>query len=589
MNWEEIKTREDFANYIGIPYKYITYLLYSKRIENLYDSFEIPKKSGGVRVIHSPKPELKRVQQRFLKKLEERYAILENSGKVSSKLAHGFIKSKSIITNAKLHRNKHLVLNVDIENFFQSFHFGRVVGFFEKNKNFLVPSEVAILIAQITCYDGSLPQGSPCSPIITNFICQILDFRISKLAKRYNLNYSRYADDMTFSTNDKRFWDRYSDFIFEITRVIDNAGFVINKNKTRVQSNRYRQEVTGLVVNKKVNVLKSFSKNTRAMAYSHYTKGEFWIDGERGTLNQLFGRFNFIDQLEKYNNKIMRDLSLQKNYTEHQKYLLKKCKKGKSKFDYLNNLTSKEKEFRKFLYYYYFFYNSTPVIVTEGKTDNRYIKAALKKYYSDYPCLIQKSEDGKFVFSVKFLKRTSLLNYYFKFSKDGADSMKNLSNFWFGGVDEKSFPNYSKYFQKLTNHIALSPVIFIFDNELKDNKKPIRNFINHISNNSKQDYIKKVRQDNYSNIEDNLYLLTLPSKNEDTEIEDLFDRTVLNHKIQGKKFSKESNYDINQYCGKNEFSNYILRNYKNIDFKNFKPLLNNLNKIIADYRQNDNK
>lgn len=132
MQWDEIKTKGDFATFIGVPYKYLTYLLYNQRIENLYITFEIPKKSGGVRIINSPEDRLKKVLKKIMRKLEERMVFLEQEGKISSKVAHGFIKSKNIITNASPHRNRKIVLNVDIENFFPSFHFGRVKGFFEK-------------------------------------------------------------------------------------------------------------------------------------------------------------------------------------------------------------------------------------------------------------------------------------------------------------------------------------------------------------------------------------------------------------------------------------------------------------------------
>src|SRR5699024_7070708 len=110
----------------------------------------------------------------------------------------GFIPGKSIITNARIHRNKRLVVNIDLKDFFPSFHFGRVRGFFEKNKYFLLSREVSTIIAQLTCYKGSLPQGAPTSPIITNLICQILDYKLLKIAKKYKTDYSRYADDLTF-------------------------------------------------------------------------------------------------------------------------------------------------------------------------------------------------------------------------------------------------------------------------------------------------------------------------------------------------------------------------------------------------------
>lgn len=166
-------------------------------------------------------------------------------------ISHAFQKEKSIITNAQIHRNKRFVLNIDLENFFNSFHFGRVKGFFEKDKNFKVPPDVALIIAQLTCYQGVLPQGAPSSPIITNLICRILDLRILKLAKKYKLDYSRYADDLTFSTNIRSFDAQEKEFLSVLETEIKRAGFKINTKKTRLQFNNSRQEVTGLIVNKK--------------------------------------------------------------------------------------------------------------------------------------------------------------------------------------------------------------------------------------------------------------------------------------------------------------------------------------------------
>lgn len=113
---------------------------------------------------------------------EVQESIWENKG-YRSKTAHAFIKGRGIITNAKIHRKKRFVINLDLENFFGSIHFGRVKGFFQKNKYFNMLPEIATIIAQLTCYKGCLPQGAPSSPIISNLICQILDLRLRKIAK----------------------------------------------------------------------------------------------------------------------------------------------------------------------------------------------------------------------------------------------------------------------------------------------------------------------------------------------------------------------------------------------------------------------
>src|SRR5690606_10472469 len=120
-------------------------------------------------------------------------------------LAHGFERRRSIVTNASLHKRRRYVLNLDLEDFFPSFNFGRIRGFFIKDKHFGLDEKVATVLAQIACHDNELPQGSPCSPIISNLVAHLLDVRLARMAKRYKCTYSRYADDRTFSTNQREF------------------------------------------------------------------------------------------------------------------------------------------------------------------------------------------------------------------------------------------------------------------------------------------------------------------------------------------------------------------------------------------------
>ena len=107
---------------------------------------------------------MKSIQEKLASALWEYKTEIEKQG-IYHLISHGFERKKSIITNAKPHRNKRFVLNLDLENFFDSFHFGRVRGFFEKNRVLPLPHEVATVIAQLTCFEGSLPQGAPTSPI----------------------------------------------------------------------------------------------------------------------------------------------------------------------------------------------------------------------------------------------------------------------------------------------------------------------------------------------------------------------------------------------------------------------------------------
>ncbi len=558
MKFNEIKTRNGLADFLEIKRKTLTNVLYCAGVDSYYKSFEIPKKSGGVRKIDAPTQILKVIQRKLSRCLYSYHDDILKEHNINVNISHAFERKKGIISNAKIHRNKRYILNVDLKDFFDCFHFGRVKGFFVSNKYFKLSEEVATVIAQLTCYNGKLPQGAPTSPIITNYICSILDYKILSLAKKYHLDYTRYADDLTFSTNDKKFFDNFDAFFKSLDSIITKNGFKINGKKTRLVFKDSRQTVTGLIVNKRINVSNTYYKTTRAMANSLYTKGELYINGEQGTLAQLEGRFTFINEIERYNNKI-NGLTNKKIY----------------------ELNAKEKELQKFLFYKYFYANSKPVIVTEGKTDILYIKAALKSFYKDYPNLIEKTKDDIFQFKISFFRRSNRIRFFFYMSQDGADAMKNLYRF-FSNAENNRYINYYSYFNNLSKCKPTNPVIFVFDNEIKNEKKPLKNFLNFCKIN-KPDF----KDGGFTPIisDGNLYIAThqLVNDKKECEIEDLFDDDVINHKINGKSFIRSSKFDNEKFYGKDHFSKYVYSNYKQIDFSKFKPLLDSINQIIISY------
>lgn len=230
--FSDIRTRNELADFLQIPRSKLASLLYVVGTQNCYTTFTIPKKSGGERMIASPCEELKSVQKRLAAALWEHLKSIRAERRIQPNISHAFEEKRGIITNAVIHRNKRFVLNLDLENFFSSFHFGRVQGYFEKNRDFLLNKEVATTIAQIACYNGCLPQGAPTSPIITNLICQILDMRLLKIAKQFRLDYTRYADDLTFSTNDHAFLEKYEEFCEEAMLELQKSGFTINQKKS---------------------------------------------------------------------------------------------------------------------------------------------------------------------------------------------------------------------------------------------------------------------------------------------------------------------------------------------------------------------
>lgn len=549
----DIESREQLAFLLNITLSKLTYLLYVKRIDNCYTSFDIKKKNNGVRVISAPNEDLKDIQRKLGYLLELHHKAFLKEKNIDNKISHGFEKNKSIITNAAVHRNNKYILSIDIKDFFDSIHFGRVRGFFNKNIEFNLPLDMATVMAQLVCYKGVLPQGAPTSPIVSNLICNILDIRILNLVKKYRMNYTRYADDMTFSTNDRCIVDNYDGILEEIANELGKFGLHINDKKTRLIYKDSRQEVTGLVVNKIINVNRHYCKKTRAMAENLYRKGSFYIGDEEGSIKQLEGRFAYINQLDYYNNK----------------------RKGEKKDCW--HLNSREKNYQKFLYYRYFFNNEKPLIVTEGKTDILYLKSALKKMYDSYPNLISKTKNG-FEFKVSFLKRSKRLEYFFNINQDGADTIKNVLNMYTG---QKGFANYYKYFKDKSEKDGRNPVILIFDNE-QNTDRPLKKF-------KKDAKIQDVNIKNWINISGNLYLVTNPIVNgkDECEIEDLFSESTLNTLIGGKSFSRNSKSENDKYYGKAIFADYVMKNYQKIDFSNFVPFLDSINSVLDDYQKNN--
>jgi len=245
--------------------KSLTYHAYYNK--NKYSILEIPKKSGEKRLIYPPTANLKKIQSLFNIIFQCLYKVPKGT--------HGFVLKKSNVTNAKIHIDKNYIYTIDLKDFFPSVHqarFWKRLQLPPYNLN-NTKIELANLIANLVFLQTEsqeeknfLPQGAPTSPIISNIICERLDRRLLGLAKRFNLKYTRYADDITFSSN-HNVYQKDSEFIIELNRIITNENFEINPKKTRLQKKGYRQEVTGIVVNSKANVRRKYIKELRTYLF----------------------------------------------------------------------------------------------------------------------------------------------------------------------------------------------------------------------------------------------------------------------------------------------------------------------------------
>jgi RNA-directed DNA polymerase len=322
--FHDLTDLESVADLLEVNAHNLRVMFYGLRsIEPYYHEFTIKKKSGGERTILAPDQRLKFIQRRLAYILSLLYM-----GRAS---VHGFRTGKSILSNAERHARRKIVLNLDLENFFPTIHFGRVRGMLQA-RPYSLSRSAANVIAGLCCYKGKLPQGAPTSPIISNMVCARLDYDLQSLAKEEQCTYSRYADDITFSTSKRNFSEGMA--VIEsgnsklgprVISAIALNSFQINEKKTRIRYYTERQEVTGLVVNRFPNVKRGFIREVRMMlhiwgkygldsATEHYngeynskTKGALVVP--TSFYEVLRGKINFIKLVKTENDHTYQNLA----------------------------------------------------------------------------------------------------------------------------------------------------------------------------------------------------------------------------------------------------------------------------------------
>ena len=578
---KQLQNTKEFAEYLGYTAQMLTYLLYSPDYKNKYVQFSIAKKSGGERNICAPDKKLLLLQKRLAAKLQQCYEeiscmfskepnfiLTEN---IRSSIVHGFRKKLSIQSNALCHINGNILLNVDLKDFFPSINFGRVRGFFIKNSFFHLNEKVATLIAQIVCYNNELPQGAPTSPVIANLLATPMDVRILNLAKKNGVFYTRYADDLTFSTKLKIFPE---DFLIvtetleyslgkKLKKIIQDSGFVINENKVRMHLKQSKQTVTGLVVNKKVNVDRKYYKLLRAQCHSLFTKG-FYIDNgvkicreEYEKLKSLEGKLNFAFFTNNFCQYVSRTQKEQRGIFQKGTFYSYSRLDTKNRND---NLIENSSKAIKNLYLLYLCYKnfvniSKITILCEGKTDVFYLKLAnkqLKQYGND---------------DIFYLNLGGVLE------KD--------CNF-IGGTSNlcKFIDSYDNFVEKFNIPFSF-PIIIIVDRD-KAGKDVLNEY--------EKKYVKEnilTNDTTYFNQKNNLYLIVLPKfsgHNEDKiVIEHYLDKNILENGINGQKLNLTNNKTENGDLGKDRFAKLVSKNRSKYSFSNFKLIFDEIQKVEDDF------
>lgn len=557
---KQAQNLSDLAKLLGFTPKALSFVLYKISDEKKYKTFDIPKKGEGTRTIKAPIDQLSLLQSRLAELLEACAQEIAKDNPRYQAASHGFRKGRTTISNANVHRKRRYVFNVDIADFFGSINFGRVRGLFIKDRAFELAPNAATVLAQIACHENALPQGSPCSPVISNLVANILDARLMRLSKHAHCTYTRYADDLTFSTNERIFpqeiaremagaaWEPGT----RLTEVIEGAGFVLNPSKTRMSLRRSRQTVTGLVVNTKLNIRQDYYRATRAMCNSVFQTGQWHRPGADRTstpirtdnLRPLEGMLSHI-----YFVKARRDRTHKEN-----------------KNIGFTPPSAPIELYKRFLFYKHFVANKQPIIVTEGISDITYLKCAIRSRAAHFPTLVT-PRDGKYEPNVGFLNPSGTSRSILDLG-NGASGQNKLIN---------EYANRLKRYR----HLPLAnPVIVLCDND--DGPKEV--FKTASKKCGKP--VNMTATEPFYHLGHNLYLVKVPEGTPPAmkDIEDLFLPAVLSELLDGKPFDKRKEHGDHTAYGKVAFADKVVRpKASTIDFSEFDELLKRIADCVADY------
>lgn len=557
---------QDVADLLEINSSFLNYYLYQLPPDKKYTRCLIPKKSGGDRELSIPNDSLKIIQQKL-------NYILQLVYKPKSTV-HGFARDKSILTNARVHLKKKYVFNIDLYDFFPSINFGRVRGMFINSPYHMDP-KAATVLAQICCFNNTLPQGAPTSPVISNMICSKLDTALRRFAENQKCFYTRYADDITFSTTRSKFPQEIAKIGVdgnlvagdELSNIINLNGFKINNSKLRMRTKRTRQEVTGLTVNQFPNVQRKFVRQISSMLHSWEKHGlesaqkEFWEKYDKkhrppynrfpSYKNVVKGKIDYLGMVRGKDDSV---------YSK----LLKRYAKLNPDYDYkpakIQTLPSQNV--------------LIPRVMTEGKTDWKHLKSALIKLrnqglftnleieFNEYEDDIQMGHDQLYQLCVTRSKTKEDRKLICIFDRDNA------------GIINKVSDNSNEYNFRSWGNNVYSFVIPIPDHR-KDNPSISIEFYYHDTEIKRKDsngrrlYLgSEFRPSTRHSTED----LVCRDRNKVGKVNTIIDSDV---------------YDINDNnvaLPKDDFANYILNgeeNFNDFGVAEFQKILDIIQKIIS--------
>ncbi|MBA61011.1 MAG: hypothetical protein CMJ76_01480 [Planctomycetaceae bacterium] len=252
-----------------------------------YEIVRIPKRSGGVRELQIPDELTKKIQYALYHKLFSYYIV--------HPAACGFVKGKSIVDNARQHVGQEVIVKLDIREFFPNTKKMRI------NRYFVTTGwtpDAADLLTKLVCYEQGLPQGAPTSPVLSNIVNKSMDDRLFSLSQSFNANYTRYADDITFSM-EKYNRELVHALLQRVGVILRIYGYNLNRKKKRIIRRHRRQEVTGLVVNSKVNLSRKRRRWLRSIQHRIKTGQKLTV-----TMAEYRGWISLLNMVDPESNLI---------------------------------------------------------------------------------------------------------------------------------------------------------------------------------------------------------------------------------------------------------------------------------------------
>ena len=514
-----VKSLYELSSLIGVETQFLTKVLYRKPYRDHYRLLFIPKKSGELRMISAPSKELSEIQSRIAKILYECRGLIQEKERSVGASSYGFEKGKGIYENASKHLNRRFVLNFDLEDFFPSIHIGRVKGFLVKDRNFGLDERMAEIISQIACNNGTLPQGSPLSPVLANMVCDILDRRLRKFCNMHRCSFTRYVDDITISTNLREFPNAVAkqnkenerwEISGELESLVLRAGYRIKHSKTRMQLSSQRQVVTGLTVNTTPMPVREFRYRTRAMCHRLFTQGSYEIGDRkydisraRTEIRPLKGRILYLSNVSS-----------------------RAVVEGREK------KSSGELLLNKFIYFESFAIGDKPLLITEGVTDRLYLKHA-QKFRKLLPPELLEEDKPKF----DIFKPTMTRKLHLKLG-DGAQQIKDF------------IFRYSEQKSKFGYYPRSKPIMCVLDSDGEGKR---------VLNAIKSKFEVTEISASVFHIFDEIYLIYLNHFGENKEIENYFSDDLLNRKIEDRSF--ELLKDEGDTYSKSDFAKYVVHKY----------------------------